>query len=156
LRDVLIVNRSITFHQLTAPNIKEENTLQMNVQSVREGQSEEDVPLTDQSLATFSLQTGGYCGSKVRLADLFANTKAPGQKSDVVFCQLRTSLFFGEQTVLEDQLDQAHALVRDGGDWERKNRVKVWEGLTLCLNRRYAIAASRSINTLPKQSSWLL
>jgi 26S proteasome regulatory subunit N7 len=79
---------------------------------------------------------------------LLTHTVALGQKIDVVFCQMRVAFFFEDYSCFKDLLDQAHTLIKEGGDWERKNRLKVYEGLNLCLRRNFVAAAQLFISTL--------
>jgi 26S proteasome regulatory subunit N7 len=134
--------------ELAASNADELSKLEDHLASARDGRSEEDVRLACQDLALFALRIGDQSESKGRLHTLFVNTRGVGQKIDLVFCQIRTAFFFGEHSTLKDHVDQAQTLVNEGGDWERKNRLKVYEGLTLCLKRNFVGAAQSFISTL--------
>lgn len=129
-------------------NAAELEKLRQQLEEARQAQGEEDVRVAFQNLVLFTLKTADREESKRNLADLLAHTVALGQKIDVVFCQMRVAFFFGEDASFKDLLDQAHALIKEGGDWERKNRLKVYEGLNLCMRRNFIAAAQLFISTL--------
>lgn len=134
--------------ELEASNNEEKTQLIKNLADAREAQGEEDVRVAYQNLALFYLRIGDHVESKKHLNDLFSHTVALGQKIDVVFCQMRLSFFFSDTTVFKDLLDQAQTLIKEGGDWERKNRLKVYEGLNLCARRNFVAASQLFISTL--------
>ncbi|OHT11510.1 PCI domain containing protein [Tritrichomonas foetus] len=134
--------------RLEAENTEELNKLQQNLADAREAQGEEDVRLAIQNLALFYLRIGDYNESKKQLAELYSHTVALGQKIDVVFCQMRLSYFNNDYLAFKDLLDQAQTLIKEGGDWERKNRLKVYEGLNLCSKRNFLAASNLFISTL--------
>jgi 26S proteasome regulatory subunit N7 len=134
--------------ELSTLNSAEHAELQQKLADAREAQGEEDVRLAYQNLALFALRIADYSEIKEQLKALYSHTVALGQKIDVVFCQMRVSFFFRDHAAFKEFLDQAHTLVREGGDWERKNRLKVYEGLSLCLRRNFVAAAQLFISTL--------
>ena len=54
-----------------------------------------------------------------------------GLRLDLVLSKLRVGLFFDDLTVVKKEIDRAKALLEQGGDWERRNRLKVYEALFL-------------------------
>merc|ERR1712070_828802 len=52
-----------------------------------------------------------------------------GQKLDLVFAKIRLGLFFNDLELMSKQIETAHDMLASGGDWERRNRLKVYEGL---------------------------
>lgn len=134
--------------QLESQNNEEKTQLEQKLADAREAQGEEDVRLALQNLALFYLKIGDYNESKNQLVELFTHTVAHGQKIDVVFCQMRLAFFNNDDAAFKDLLDQAQILIKGGGDWERKNRLKVYEGLNLCTKRNFIDASQLFISTL--------
>ncbi|OHT06797.1 PCI domain containing protein [Tritrichomonas foetus] len=134
--------------RLEASNSEELSKLHQNLADTREAQGKEDVRLAIQNLALFYLRIGDHNESKKQLTELYKNTVALGQKIDVVFCQMRLSYFFNDYLAFKDLLDQAQTLIKEGGDWERKNRLKIYEGLNLCIKRNFIAASNLFISTL--------
>ncbi|KAG6686322.1 hypothetical protein I3842_11G011400, partial [Carya illinoinensis] len=54
---------------------------------------------------------------------------AVGQKMDLVFYMLQLGFFYMDFDLISKSIDKAKILFEAGGDWERKNRLKVYEGL---------------------------
>ncbi|KAK8884669.1 26S proteasome non-ATPase regulatory subunit 6 [Tritrichomonas musculus] len=135
-------------NRLGSDNSEEKNQLQKKLDDAREAQGEEDVRLALQNLALFYLRIGDYNESKNQLVELFNHTVALGQKIDVVFCQMRLAFFNNDNAAFKDLLDQAQTLIKGGGDWERKNRLKVYEGLNMCTKRNFVGASQLFISTL--------
>ena len=134
--------------ELEEENNKEMENLTKALSDAQENQSEEDVRVAFQNMALFYLRIGDYENSKKLLADLFNHTVALGQKIDVVFCQMRLAFFFKDHNDFNELNDQAQTLIKAGGDWERKNRLKVYEGLSLCARRNFIPASQLFISTL--------
>jgi 26S proteasome regulatory subunit N7 len=54
-----------------------------------------------------------------------AQTVAIGQKMDLMFSLLRLDFIHGDYMAVKANLGKARKLFQEGGDWERKNRLKV-------------------------------
>ena len=54
-----------------------------------------------------------------------------GSKIDLTLGQIRIGLFFGDTELVISSIAAAKKLVEEGGDWDRRNRLKVYEGLHL-------------------------
>ena len=134
--------------QMNAQNFEQQTKLEKALTDAQENQSEEDVRVAFQNLALFYIKIGDFENSKKSLADLFSHTVALGQKIDVVFCQMRVAFFFKDHSSFNELIDQAQNLIKAGGDWERKNRLKVYEGLSLCARRNFIQASALFTSTL--------
>ena len=60
---------------------------------------------------------------------------ALGQKLDIVFYCIRIGLFYMDTDLIERNIEKAKSLVEQGGDWDRRNRLKV--SLSFLLYLRY-------------------
>jgi len=134
--------------EIEEPNREQLLKLETALSDAQENQSEEDVRVAFQNLALYYLKIADHEKSKKLLEDLFKHTVALGQKIDVVFCQMRLCFFFKDVSSFSDLNDQAHSLIKAGGDWERKNRLKVYEGLSLCAKRNFVSASELFISTI--------
>merc|ERR1712142_461329 len=52
-----------------------------------------------------------------------------GMKLDLIFHQIRIGLFYMDHDLITRNLEKAQELIESGGDWDRKNRLKVYNGL---------------------------
>jgi 26S proteasome regulatory subunit N7 len=75
----------------------------------------------------------------------YTKTVAIGLRLDLLLCKLRVAFFFDNLKLVKATVDRAKALLETGGDWERRNRLKVYEAVFLL-----------SIRDLKKSSALLL
>lgn len=64
-----------------------------------------------------------------------------GQKLDVLLTRCRMGFFFDETNIVKKNIDLCHEQLEKGGDWERKNKLKVYEGLFAIQTRDFKRAA---------------
>lgn len=69
---------------------------------------------------------------------------------------IRIGLFFGDRAFVKKQVDRAKALVESGGDWDRRNRLKAYQGLHLMTIRSYNLAAPLLLDSLSTFTSYEL
>lgn len=72
-------------------------------------------------------------------AQQLALEKTPGLGSriDIVLTLIRIGFFFGDNDLITTNLTKAEALIDEGGDWDRRNRLKVYQGLHLISIRQF-------------------
>jgi 26S proteasome regulatory subunit N7 len=75
-------------------------------------------------------------------------TVAVGQKMDLVFYTLQIGFFYMDFDLIDKSIDKAKNLFEEGGDWERKNRLKVYEGLYCMSTRNFKRAASLFLDSI--------
>lgn len=88
--------------------------------------------------------------------DVFEKTGVVGSKIDIVLAIIRMALFYGDKPLVQKHVDRAKALVESGGDWDRRNRLKAYEGLHLLTVRSYAAAAPLLLDSLSTFTSYEL
>jgi len=52
-----------------------------------------------------------------------------GNRMDLIFLNIRNGLFWLDHSLVKANLDKATTLMEEGGDWDRRNRLKVYEEL---------------------------
>ncbi|XP_047261187.1 26S proteasome non-ATPase regulatory subunit 6 homolog, partial [Capsicum annuum] len=77
-----------------------------------------------------------------------SKTVAVGQKMDLVFYTLQMGLFDLDFDLISKSIDKAKKLFEVGGDWERKNRLKVYEGLFCMSTRNFKKAADLFLDSI--------
>jgi len=65
-----------------------------------------------------------------------AKTLAVGPKLDLCFQRIRLGFAYSNHTIVNDALADAQKLLKDG-DWERRNRMKMYEGLYCVFVRQF-------------------
>jgi len=72
-------------------------------------------------------------------AQILALEKTPGigSRIDIVLTLVRLGFFFGDHGLITSNLTKAEELIETGGDWDRRNRLKVYRGLHLLSVRQF-------------------
>lgn len=60
-----------------------------------------------------------------------------GSKIDLTLGLIRIGFFFGNTSLVTSSIAEVKKLVEEGGDWDRRNRLKVYEGLHLLSIRNF-------------------
>jgi 26S proteasome regulatory subunit N7 len=79
-----------------------------------------------------------------------------GTKIDITLAIIRIGLFFGDKKLVKRTIERASALVESGGDWDRRNRLKAYQGLHLLTVRSYSAAAPLLLDSLSTFTSYEL
>ncbi len=87
---------------------------------------------------------------------MFEKTGVLGTKIDLVLGIVRMGLFYGDKQLVKNHLERAKTLVEGGGDWDRRNRLKAYEGLYLITVRDYNQGAPLLLDSLSTFTSYEL
>lgn len=87
---------------------------------------------------------------------VFEKTGVLGTKIDLVLAIIRIGLFYGDKVLVKKHVERAKTLVETGGDWDRRNRLKAYEGLHLLTVRSYNLAAPLLLDSLSTFTSYEL
>jgi 26S proteasome regulatory subunit N7 len=88
-----------------------------------------------QAVADHLARIGDRPGAAAAYADAESRTASSGAKADMLFAQARLAILYGEWPRVAALLAKARGVCDLGGDWEHKNRLKVYEA-TLAMYRR--------------------
>jgi len=75
-------------------------------------------------------------------------TVAMGPRLDLVLAKLRVGLFFDDLPLVKSEIERAKSLLEQGGDWERRNRLKVYEAIFLLRIRDLKKASSLLLDSI--------
>jgi 26S proteasome regulatory subunit N7 len=81
--------------------------------------------------------------------EAFAKTVGTGQKLDNILTVIRIAFFFDDTELAKKEIERAKAELGKGGDWERRNKLKVYEGMHLMMLRRWKEASGLFLNVMP-------
>jgi len=79
----------------------------------------------------------------------FEKTVGIGAKMDNILAVIRIAFFFDDKELAKKSIDRAKAELGKGGDWERRNKLKVYEGFFLMISRDWKGAATLFLNVMP-------
>ncbi|KAJ1543494.1 26S proteasome non-ATPase regulatory subunit 6 [Nowakowskiella sp. JEL0078] len=84
--------------------------------------------------------------SSYRIA--YDKTGPLGHRIDMIFALIRIGFFFNDNELISKNIEKAKILIEEGGDWDRRNRLKVYEGIYLISIRNFKTAADLILDTL--------
>lgn len=80
-------------------------------------------------------------------------TVALGQRLDIVLTLIRMGFFYHDKDLTLRNIEKGMSLVEEGGDWDRRNRLKIYKAYYLMSIRSFAEAAELFLATLPSFSA---
>ncbi|CAB3406726.1 unnamed protein product [Caenorhabditis bovis] len=86
----------------------------------------------------------------------YEKTVGMGYRIDLVFSMIRVGLFFLDHHLINKFISKAKELMEQGGDWERKNRLRSYEALYRMSVRDFAGAANLFLEAVPTFGSYEL
>ncbi|XP_063593657.1 26S proteasome non-ATPase regulatory subunit 6-like [Penaeus indicus] len=89
-------------------------------------------------------------------AKTYDKTVSLGQRLDLVFHNIRLGLFYLDHSLITRNLEKAKSLIEEGGDWDRRNRLKVYEGVYCMAVRDFKKAANLFLDTISTFTSYEL
>lgn len=76
-------------------------------------------------------------------------TVGTGGRLDNILTCIRIAFFFDDKELAKTEIDRAKAELVKGGDWERRNRLKVYEGIYFMTIREWKQSALLFLNVMP-------
>ncbi|KAM5530291.1 hypothetical protein V8D89_016040 [Ganoderma adspersum] len=110
-------------------NKEELDKIEERLEEAKKTEGETDIADALRARANYLTRIGDK--DKAVEAQKLALEKTPGLGSriDIVLTLIRIGFFFGDHDMITKNLQQAEELVEKGGDWDRRNRLKVYRGL---------------------------
>ena len=71
-----------------------------------------------------------------------------GSKLDIALTNIRIGIFYDDMELVKRSIDRAKSMIEEGGDWDRRNRLKVYEAYYLMRIRQFLSAANLFLDTL--------
>jgi len=79
-----------------------------------------------------------------------------GNRMDLVFLNIRIGLFFTDHEIIRTNIEKAKEMLEEGGDWDRRNRLKVYEGLYAMSVRDFKKASTLFLDAISTFTSYEL
>ncbi|MCJ1313591.1 hypothetical protein MMC25_007270 [Agyrium rufum] len=144
------------YEKLKTENDKEIETIQKEEEESAEKAGETEVQAARGKRAEFWARVGEKDKALSAYEAVFDKTGVLGTKIDIVLAIIRIGIFFGDRQMVKKSVDRAKALVESGGDWDRRNRLKAYQGLHLLTVRSYNLAAPLLLDSLSTFTSYEL
>ncbi|CAA7401753.1 unnamed protein product [Spirodela intermedia] len=122
--------------------------LDEKIADAEENLGESEVREAHLAKSLFFIKIGDKDKALEQLKVTESKTVAVGQKMDLVFYSLQHGFFYMDFDLISKCIDKAKNLFEEGGDWERKNRLKVYEGLFCLSTRNFKKAADLFLDSI--------
>ncbi|GLT29077.1 hypothetical protein SLA2020_039650 [Shorea laevis] len=133
---------------MRAKNEEEVKKLDEKIADAEENLGESEVREAHLAKSLYYIQIGDKEKALEQLKVTESKTVAVGQKMDLVFYTLQIGFFYMDFDLISKSIDKAKNLFEEGGDWERKNRLKVYEGLYCMATRNFKKAANLFLDSI--------
>jgi 26S proteasome regulatory subunit N7 len=144
------------YQSLQADNDHELEEIQKEEDEAVEKAGETEIQAARGKRAEFWARVGDKEKAIAAYEDVFEKTGILGTKIDLVLAIIRMGLFYGDKQLVKKHVERAKTLVEGGGDWDRRNRLKAYEGLYLLTVRSYSLAAPLLLDSLSTFTSYEL
>ncbi|KAI3330271.1 26S proteasome subunit RPN7-domain-containing protein [Ustulina deusta] len=144
------------YQQLKADNDKELEEIQKEEDEAVEKAGDTEIMAARGKRAEFFAKIGDKDKAISAYEDVLEKNGILGTKIDIVLAVIRMGLFYGDRTLVKKYVTKAKTLVESGGDWDRRNRLKAYEGLHLLTVRSYNLAAPLLLDSLSTFTSYEL
>jgi len=136
------------YDEMAAKNKGELESFDKRLEEAEKTEGESDVADLLRGKAMYLVKIGDK--EKALPALELALEKSPGlgTKIDLVLTLVRVGFFFGDQTLVKDNLAKADELIEKGGDWDRRNRLKVYQAVQLLSIRQFNRATPLLLDSL--------
>ncbi|KXT02582.1 hypothetical protein AC578_10672 [Pseudocercospora eumusae] len=136
------------YDELKADNEKELAEIQKEEDEAVEQAGETEIQNARGKRAEFYARVGDKDKAVEEFEKLLEKTGILGTKIDIVLALIRIGLFFDDKISVKKNVDRAQQLVESGGDWDRRNRLKAYNGLHLLTIRAHNLAAPLLLDSL--------
>ncbi|KAK5125004.1 hypothetical protein LTR85_001194 [Meristemomyces frigidus] len=136
------------YSELKADNEKELEAIQKEEDVAAERAGETELQNAQAKRAELYARIGDKDKALEEFEKLLEKTGILGTKIDIVLAIIRIGLFFDDKLLVKKSVDRAQQLVESGGDWDRRNRLKAYQGLHLLTIRAHNLAAPLLLDSL--------
>ncbi|KAI1002679.1 hypothetical protein K3495_g5525 [Podosphaera aphanis] len=144
------------YEELKKENEEELEKFKKEEEEATEKAGDTEIQAARGKRALYLAQIGDKERAIAAYEDVFEKTGVLGTKIDIVLAIIRMGLFYGDKVLVKKHVDRAKNLVESGGDWDRRNRLKAYQGLFYLTVRQYEAAAPLLLDSLSTFTSYEL
>lgn len=137
-------------------NEKKLQELDAAIEDADKNLGEMEVREANLAKAEFLCRIGDKEAAVVAFQKTYEKTVSLGHRLDIVFHNIRMGLFYLDHDLITRNIEKAKALIEEGGDWDRRNRLKVYQGVYSIAVRDFKAAATFFLDTVSTFTSYEL
>uniref|UniRef100_A0A0N5AFI4 26S proteasome non-ATPase regulatory subunit 6 n=1 Tax=Syphacia muris TaxID=451379 RepID=A0A0N5AFI4_9BILA len=143
-------------NELKAKNEKKLKEMDDEIKDAEQNLGESEVRQAYLRRSEYLCQIGDKEEAVNAFRKTYEKTVGLGYRIDLVFNLIRLGLFFLDHQLINANIAKAKDLMEQGGDWERKNRLRSYEGLYKMSIRDMKGAAELFLEAVPTFGSYEL
>ena len=136
------------FENMQKRNTAEEEALLKDVSDAKENMGESDVRDALQKVCDFYASIGNLTMCEEYSTECFDRTLGKSPKLDLLFQRIRLGLAACDLQLVRTKIDAAKEILKSHGDWERRNRLKVYEALYFVSVRKFSLASPLLLDSI--------
>ena len=118
------------------------------IEDAEKNLGESEIRESNLAKAEYLSSIGDKDAALTQLKKTYEKTASLGQKLDILFHTIRIGLFYMDHEVISTNVEKAKGLMEEGGDWDRRNRLRVYQGLYSMSIRDFKSAANLFLETV--------
>ncbi|KAF8489860.1 PCI-domain-containing protein [Gautieria morchelliformis] len=134
--------------EMASQNKDELDKLDARLAEAEKTEGESEIADALRAKATYLTRIGDKENGLSALALALDKTPGLGSKIDLVLTLVRVGFFFSNEQIIKDNLTKADELIEKGGDWDRRNRLKVYQALHTLSIRQFHRATPLLLDSL--------
>lgn len=142
--------------EMKSVNEKRLEELDVKIKDAEENFGETEIREAMLEKAHYFSQVGDKENALSQLRTIYEKTVMLGYRLDLIFHQIRIGFFFMDRDLITRNIEKAQSLIDEGGDWDRRNRLKVYRGLYSMSVRDFQGAAEQFLDAVATFTSYEL
>ncbi|RWS13486.1 26S proteasome non-ATPase regulatory subunit 6-like protein [Dinothrombium tinctorium] len=134
--------------QMKANNEAKLKELNANIEDAEKNLGEMEVREANLAKAEYLSLIGDKNEALLALRKTYDKTVSLGHRLDLVFHMIRIGLFYLDHELISKNIEKAKFLIEEGGDWDRRNRLRVYQGIYCLAIRDFKTAANLFLDTV--------
>lgn len=139
---------------MQATNDAELVKLEAAIKDAADNLGETEIRETNLAKAEHLCMIGDKDAAVTAFRETYEKTVSLGHRLDIVFNQIRLGMFYLDNDLTKRNLEKAESLMDEGGDWDRRNRLKVYKGAFAASVRDFAKATTLFLDTVSTFTSY--
>lgn len=132
---------------MRAANAAKQKTLNATIEDAEKNLGEMEIRESNLALAEYLSSIGDREAALTQFRKTYEKTVSLGQRLDLLFHIIRIGIFYMDHDLISRNVDKAKALIEEGGDWDRRNRLRVYQGIYCLSIRDFKKAANLFLET---------
>jgi len=133
---------------MSAVNVKAVAELESKAKDAEENQGESEILDAALETAEHYYRIGDQTAAIKAYETAAKKAISTGQKIDVTLQLVLCGFLFSNEKIIKTNLEKANSLCEEGGDWDRRNRLRVYEGTFALMSRDFKLASLRLLETV--------